>query len=57
MKCVYCIRIYTENTFFMKGVGWFMVVEEPLHHDAWLVAAGWSGRQSLGGFTIRMNWL
>ena len=48
MKCVYCIRIYTENTFFMKGVGWFMVVEELLHHDDWLVAAGWSGRQKIG---------
>ena len=32
----------------MKGVGGFLAVEEPLHHDDWLVAGGWSGRQSLG---------
>jgi len=41
----------------MKGVGGFLAVEEPLHHDDWLVAGGWSGRQSLGSFTIRMNQL
>ena len=27
----------------MKGVGWFPVVEELLHHDDWLVAGGGLG--------------